>query len=54
MQTSEDKIKVINRKIKNAVGDYKRALYDHNYEYAANLKKYIAALREEKKALEDS
>ena len=54
MQTSEDKIKEIDKHIKNATVDKQRALYDHNYEYAGNLKKYIIALEEEKKALENS
>ena len=54
MQTLEDKIKDIDKRIAVAIVDRKRAMYDHNYEYAANLKKYIDALGEEKKALENS
>ena len=51
---SKDLIKTIEKKIKNAQIDRQRALYDHNYEFAAALKKYIVALGEEKKALENS
>lgn len=54
MKTSEDNIKEMDQKIQNAIVDRQRAMYDHNYEFAANLKKYIKALQEEKKALEDS
>ena len=51
---SKEQIEIINKKITNAHVDRKRALYDHNYEFAAALKKYIDALREEKKSLENS
>ena len=51
---SKELLEQIEKKIKTAQIDRKRALYDHNYEFAAALKKYIVALNEEKKHLENS
>lgn len=50
---NKEKLKELEKAIKNAQGDRIIAKNNHNYEYASNLKKYINELIAEKKALKE-
>lgn len=52
--SKEEDIKRLDKKIREAEVDRKRALYDHNYPLHAQIKKAIKTLRAQKKHLEEN
>ena len=53
MSKKED-LKIWDKKIRELNVDRQRALYDHNYQLAAHLKKAIQTLEAQKKHLEEN
>lgn len=52
--SKEEDIKRLDKKIREAEVDRKRALYDHNYPLHAQIKQAIKTLRAQKKHLEEN
>jgi hypothetical protein len=53
MSKKED-LKILEKRIREVNLDYQRALFDHNYQLASNIKKAIQTLEAQKRHLEEN